>query len=166
MSFKVTEANIEHAEIIVKIAIDTYWPTYGQILSGEQIDYMLAENYSLEKIQLQLSTGSQNYLLLQNLGGECLAFAAYSPSDKNPMAYQLQKLYCLPETQGKGAGKLLINEVIKITKLNGRSALDLNVNRNNPTVNYYMKMGFQIILQENNPIGPYVLEDYLMRMEW
>jgi GNAT superfamily N-acetyltransferase len=94
-----------------------------------------------------------------------VAFAAYSPREENPEIYKLHKLYCLPETQGKGYGKVLINEVAKKTKDAGKQTLELNVNRYNNAKSFYEKMGFTIAYEEDIAIGRYWMNDYVMRKE-
>jgi ribosomal protein S18 acetylase RimI-like enzyme len=44
--------------------------------------------------------------------------------------------------------------------------LDLNVNRNNQAKHFYEKIGFNVIREEDIPIGPYWMNDYVMRIEF
>jgi GNAT superfamily N-acetyltransferase len=74
-------------------------------------------------------------------------------------------LYCLPVTQGKGYGKILIEEVSRRTKADGKHTLDLNVNRYNKAKTFYEKMGFTVVYEEDIAIGPYWMNDYVMRRE-
>jgi GNAT superfamily N-acetyltransferase len=97
--------------------------------------------------------------------GQPVAFAGYSPRGEDPEVYKLHKLYCLPQTQGKGYGKILINEVAAKTLEAGKHLLDLNVNRYNKAKTFYEKMGFKVIYEEDVPIGKYYMNDYVMRKE-
>ena len=111
--YSIRKATLADAETIREIAEITWRHTYAPILEKEQLDFMLAEIYSVEKITSQLKDGTQSYLLLIE-DDEPVAFAGYSPREENPEIYKLHKLYCLPQTQGKGYGKILINEVISV----------------------------------------------------
>src|ERR1700761_5563282 len=162
--YSIRQANINDLETIRQIAEDTWWATYSPILEREQISFMLNEIYSVEKISQQLNTSSQTYLLLIE-DDKPVAFAAYSPREEDPDIYKLHKLYCLPETQGKGYGKLLINEVANKTTEAGKHTLDLNVNRYNKAKMFYEKMGFMVAYEEDIPIGPYWMNDYVMRKQ-
>ena len=162
--YSIRKATISDAETICQIAEKTWWVTYSPILEKEQIEFMLGEIYSLEKIKAQIKSDSQTYLLLEE-EGRAVAFAGYSPRDENPDIYKLHKLYCLPETQGKGYGKILINEVAQRTLDAGKHTLDLNVNRYNKAKSFYEKMGFTIAYEEDIPIGKYWMNDYVMRKE-
>jgi GNAT superfamily N-acetyltransferase len=158
----IRKATIEDLETIRQIAHDTWWATYAPILEKEQISFMLGQIYSVETISWQLKYDTQSYLLLIE-DGKPVAFAAYSPREEDSEIYKLHKLYCLPETQGKGYGKKLINEVACKTVDAGKNTLDLNVNRHNKAKSFYQKMGFEIAYQEDIAIGPYWMNDYVMR---
>lgn len=160
----IREANIEDATTIQKLAHEIWWPSYSEILSSEQLSYMLDEIYSEEKIISQINTGEQTYLLLIE-DDEAVAFAAYSPRIENPDIYKLHKLYCLPAIQGKGYGKLLINTVCENVLKAGKNVLELNVNRYNLSKHFYEKMGFVVAYEEDVPIGPYWMNDFVMRKQ-
>lgn len=160
----IREAAVGDVATIRHIAEQTWRPTYGSILSTEQINYMLAVLYSEEKISKQISTGEQTFILLTE-GEYPVAFAAYSPREEEPQIYKLHKLYCLPQTQGKGYGKILIDEVSKRVLSAGKHTLDLNVNRYNNAKTFYEKMGFSVVCEEDIAIGPYWMNDFVMRKE-
>jgi len=160
----IRKATSDDVETIRNIAEKTWRHTYSPILEREQIDYMLGEIYSVEKITSQLKHDTQIYLLLIE-AEKPVAFAAYSPREEDTEIYKLHKLYCLPETQGKGYGKILINEVVSKTVEAGKHTLDLNVNRHNKAKTFYEKMGFEIAYEEDISIGKYWMNDYVMRKE-
>jgi GNAT superfamily N-acetyltransferase len=163
--YLIREATTADVEAILQIAQQTWWPTYEPLLGKEQVAYMLDEIYSQEKITDQVKNNKQTFLLLLD-DEQPVAFAAYSPREEDPEIYKLHKLYCLPVTQGKGYGKILINEVIDKTKEAGKHKLDLNVNRYNKAKDFYERMGFTIAYEEDIPIGPYWMNDYVMRKEF
>ncbi|WP_345950285.1 GNAT family N-acetyltransferase [Mucilaginibacter sp. PAMB04274] len=155
-------ATMADADCIVKIAHQTWWPTYRDILSTEQITHMLEAIYISDKIAEQIESGIQQYLILEE-DEEPVAFAAYSPREDDAQIYKLHKLYCLPKTQGKGYGKILMEAVTNEVKQAGKQVLELNVNRNNNAKSFYEKMGFNVAYEEDVPIGPYWMNDYVMR---
>jgi len=162
--YTIRKATPEDVETIRSIAETTWWAAYGPILQKEQIAFMLDSIYSTQKLASQLSHDTQTYLLLVE-ADKPVAFAAYSPREENPEIYKLHKLYCLPQTQGKGYGKILISEVISKTLKAGIHTLDLNVNRHNKAKTFYEKMGFTVAYEEDIPIGEYWMNDYVMRKE-
>ncbi|MEN0056330.1 MAG: GNAT family N-acetyltransferase [Mucilaginibacter sp.] len=162
--YTIRTATVNDVETIREIADKTWWVTYGPILEAEQISFMLNEIYSANKLHNQIENNQQSYLLLLE-DGRPVAFAGYSPHEENADIYKLHKLYCLPETQGKGYGKVLINEVAQKTIEAGKHVLELNVNRYNNAKSFYEKMGFAVAYEEDIAIGPYWMNDYVMRKE-
>ncbi|GAB3820696.1 hypothetical protein GCM10028895_21410 [Pontibacter rugosus] len=47
----------------------------------------------------------------------------------------------------------------------GAAILDLNVNRYNNAKAFYERCGYQVYVQEDIAIGPYWMNDYVMRKE-
>jgi GNAT superfamily N-acetyltransferase len=160
--FTIRKATAADADQIVKIAHQTWWSTYSQILSAEQITYMLSAIYKLDKVAEQIETQSQFYLILEE-DALPVAFAAYSARENDAEVYKLHKLYCHPATQGKGYGKALIDYIIAEVRAAGKKTLELNVNRGNNAKAFYEKTGFVIAYEEDIPIGPYWMNDYVMR---
>lgn len=141
------------------------WPTtFANILSTEQIDYMLNWMYSLEMLESQLDKG-HTFLLAEEKGEE-LGFAGFELNYSEGPKAKLHKIYLLPEAQGKGAGKALILEVADRAKKANQKSLLLNVNKyNQNAINFYLKMGFQEIYKEVIDIGNgYVMDDVVMEL--
>ena len=162
--YLIREGPVADIDAILQIAEQTWWPTYEPLLGKEQVAYMLRELYAADKTTKQVAEKQQTFLLLIE-EGEPVAFAAYSPREEDAEIYKLHKLYCLPVTQGKGYGKILINAVANKTIEAGKHTLDLNVNRYNNAKSFYEKMGFEVIYEEDIPIGPYWMNDFVMRKE-
>jgi GNAT superfamily N-acetyltransferase len=160
--YHIRQANTNDVATILRIAEETWWVTYSPIIETEQIAFMLNEIYSPKKVAAQIGGNLQTYLLLIE-GDEPVAFAGYSPRDEDHEIYKLHKLYCLPVTQGKGYGKILINEVCQKTLEAGKYTLELNVNRFNTAKTFYEKMGFAVAYEEDIAIGPYWMNDFVMR---
>jgi len=162
--YNIRPATVADTEIIRSIAGEAWWHAYASILSREQIAFMLVDIYAADTISTLLETGKQQFLLLME-EDRPVAFAGYAPRQENPEVYKLHKLYCLPKSQGKGYGKALINAVIDQVKQAGKSVLELNVNRYNKSCAFYQRMGFNIAYEEDIAIGPYWMNDYVMRKE-
>ncbi|RZA03933.1 MAG: GNAT family N-acetyltransferase [Sphingobacteriaceae bacterium] len=163
--YHIKQATTADVPTIRQLAYEIWPDTYAPILSADQIAYMLQEIYSIEKISEQINTCSQTYLLLLE-DEQPVAFAAFSPREEDASIYKLHKLYCLTSTQGKGYGKALLNAVIERVLAEGKHRLELNVNRYNLAKSFYEKMGFTIAYEEDIPIGPYWMNDYVMRKEF
>ncbi len=147
--------------IIMQLAEATWAQTYSSILSPEQIDFMYEMIYSEEALRLQMQQGQTFLLFLED--GNPVGFAAYSVKDSDAGIYKLNMIYLLKSVQGKGFGKKLLEAVEEEVKQNGARILDLNVNRHNKAKEFYERCGYHEHLQEDIPIGPYWMNDYVMR---
>jgi len=162
--FTIRNANTSDSRSIQIIAEKTWWPTYSPILDEKQIRFMLDEIYDLKKLNEAISNGQEHFIILSDENGE-QGFASYSKKNEDGSIYKLRKIYVLTENHGKGYGKALLDEVMERTTKLGAISLDLNVNRFNKAKEFYEKVGFKIIDEEDVPIGPYFMNDYVMRLD-
>lgn len=149
---------------IIKDLAYAIWPsTYGEILSSEQLNYMLENFYSLESLENQMDNGQIFELLLED--NKVIGYLGYEFNCKETDFLKIHKIYLLPETQGKGFGKFMIDEVIKIAKNNHQKGVFLNVNKYNKAQFFYNKLGFIITKEEVIDIGnDYVMDDFVMEL--
>jgi GNAT superfamily N-acetyltransferase len=162
--FTIKDASIADIPAIRAIAEKTWWPTYSPILTSEQIQYVLDSIYDKETLKNVMENGSQTFIIISNEHGP-QGFASFGIVQKNPDVYKLHKIYVLPENHGKGYGKILIED-IKTRVLNaGSNILELNVNRFNKAKTFYEKLGFKVISEVDIPIGPYWMNDFVMRID-
>jgi RsiW-degrading membrane proteinase PrsW (M82 family)/ribosomal protein S18 acetylase RimI-like enzyme len=136
------------------------WPqTYAGILSKEQIDYMLEMMYSESALSQQMRDNNEFVILYD--GQEPIGFASISQTGAT--TFKLHKIYVLPNQQGHGAGRFIIDQMLRAISTRGATSLQLNVNRQNNAKLFYEKLGFSVIGQEDIDIGHgYFMNDYIM----
>ncbi|MEP6584076.1 MAG: GNAT family N-acetyltransferase [Ginsengibacter sp.] len=151
-------------EVIHELA-HKIWPVaYGDILSPEQLTYMLELIYSLPALRHQLMDLKHNFLIVFD-EEDPMAFASFSEKASNSKTYRLHKIYVSSQQQGTGMGKLLLSHIIDSVKSSGGAFLELNVNRHNKALDFYKKFGFKIIDEEDIDIGKgYFMNDFIMRL--
>ena len=137
-------ASIEDIPAIVKIAYDTWFVTYQDVISQAQIEYMFGEMYTPESIYKQMDFYKHAFLILYQAEMP-IGFASYGKLEEPINTYKLHKLYLLPSEQNKGFGRILLNEVEKQVADLGADHVHLNVNRKNPALSFYEKLGYEII---------------------
>nr|AOE13916.1 GCN5-related N-acetyltransferase [uncultured bacterium] len=140
------------------------WPiTYKDVLSKDQISYMLEMMYSKEALRQQQQDGCDLYLLQADK--HSIGFLSLQHNKDNSGKTKVQKIYVLTEYQGTGAGRFLMNFAIEEAKKQGAAAVFLNVNRYNKALYFYEHFGFKNMFSEDNDIGKgYFMEDYVMEM--
>ena len=120
---------------------------------------MLDLIYSEASLQKQMN--DNHHFIIVHEGDQPVGFASYS--ETGPQIYKLHKIYVLPTQQGKGTGRFVIDQVVRTIKARGANRLQLNVNRNNKAKDFYEKLGFAAIGEENIDIGNgYFMNDYVM----
>ena len=136
------------------------WPvTYGNILSPEQLDYMLRLIYDEKVLHDQMEKNIEFILVYD--GVHPVGFASFSLIEAQ--VFKLHKIYVLPSQQGKGTGRFIIDQLTTAMKKKGAATLQLNVNRHNNARAFYEKMGFVVIKEEDVDIGNgYFMNDYVM----
>lgn len=157
------KAKEEDMPIISHLA-ELIWPqTYSEYINEDQLRYMLDLMYNKGELLSQLQQG-YTFLIAED-GLKDVGFACSSLIDAETQTYKLHKLYVLPETHGKGVGKILINEIKNLAAKQGGKFLQLNVNRNNKAKDFYLKGGFKIKETVDVNIGNgFFMNDYVMEI--
>ena len=158
----ITLATANDLKTIRDIAYKTWPVAYGEILSKEQLDYMLDKFYSDANLYDSLINKRQPFLLAyEDL--VCLGFASYEHHYLDKNVTRLHKLYMLPESQGKGIGKLLVDKIESLAQENHSETISLNVNKYNKAFSFYKKIGFEVVAEEELAIGNgFIMDDYKM----
>ncbi|KAA9340685.1 GNAT family N-acetyltransferase [Adhaeribacter soli] len=143
-----------------ELALATWEPTYKDILSREQLLFMQEEIYTLPALQKQQNEGQEFFFISVNAA--LVGFLSVTLKDATEGRYKLNKIYLLPQRQGKGFGKKALSAAGELVKSKGGKVLELNVNRYNPARHFYEHCGYTIIREEDIPIGPYWMNDFVM----
>jgi ribosomal protein S18 acetylase RimI-like enzyme len=161
---KIRAVKREELSIVRELA-HAIWPdTFKAILSNEQIQYMLNWMYNLNYLENQLDQGHHFYVA--ELESNPVGFIGIEPNHPEKGLTKIHKIYILPNQQGLGIGKKLIEFVKKSAIQSEMDGLLLNVNRFNKAVDFYKAIGFNIIFEENIDIGNgYLMEDYVMKLD-
>jgi len=135
---------------------------YPGIISTEQIDYMLADMYSLETLREEIRLRAIRYERLL-VGEEFAGFASHGPTEQ-PKLFKLHKIYLHPAWHGRGLGSLLLRHCEREACKLGADRLVLTVNkRNSKAIAAYQRNGFSITDSVVVNIGGgFVMDDYVM----
>lgn len=166
MQFEIQEAAQEEWPEIQRVAQVAFPSTYEQILSPEQLDYMMDWMYSEASLRRQMTEEGHRYFVARTTEGTVVGYVSIQPEGE--AVYHLQKIYVLPEWQGCGVGQRLFERAL----LEVRAALpqggrmELNVNRSNRAKGFYERMGMRVVREGDFPIGGgFFMNDYIMGME-
>lgn len=150
-------------EALATLAARIWQHHYPGIISQAQIDYMLAQRYSLPTLAAESSTAG-HWLDGLWLDGQLVGFANYFLL--SPTRMKLDKLYLDPAWHGRGLGSLLLQYVAARSRQQGCEWLQLAVNKHNRlAIRAYQRNGFVIAESVCQDIGNgFVMDDYLMQL--
>jgi GNAT superfamily N-acetyltransferase len=160
---EIRNIKLDELTIVTQLA-HAIWPsTFKDILSPEQLHYMLQRMYSDETLQSRFRRG--NVFLIMEAGKKPVGFMEIEAHYPQLEQLKIHKLYVLPAIQGKGAGRKFLEKAKSLALEIGLNELTLNVNRYNKSIDFYFRMGFSIEKEEDIAIGNgYLMEDYVMTL--
>lgn len=162
--FEIRKATKDDCPQIRQLAEQIFPATYKEIISQEQIDFMMDWMYSISNLNKQMDDGHIYFLAYR----ETAPVGYVSVEQQNKDLFHLQKIYVLGSEQGTGCGKFLFTEAVKYIKTvhPAPCTMELNVNRENRAIRFYEHMGMHKARQGDFPIGNgYFMNDYIMSME-
>ena len=144
---EVSKASEKDLQAIHDMAQVVFRHTYRDILSPEQMEYMMDMMYSMPNLQIQLDEGHHYYIAYmspdqeagthQESGAQREASALpvpcgyvsvqhEGPDQDGTEIFHLHKIYVMPHAQGRGVGMRLFQTVVQHVKsvLQARSASD------------------------------------------
>lgn len=162
---RIQRATITDCETIQSIANIAFRETYARILSEEQIEYMMEWMYSTSSLHKQMLKEGHIYYIAFD---DNIPVGYVSIQQEDAHLFHLQKIYVLPQKQGKHIGKDLFKQAIKAIKEihPAPCKMELNVNRNNTAIEFYTRMGMKKVKEGDFHIGNgFYMNDYIMQID-
>lgn len=170
MSITIRYATLADAEAIAKLSRQTFYDTFAQFNSKEDMDKFMTESFSMEKLMAEV--GMPEYIFLVAMLNNDLAGYAKLSNSKNPealhgiSAIEISRIYAAKHTIGLGIGKTLMEKCIGIAKEQNKEVIWLGVwEENERAINFYKKFGFEKFGEHDFVLGNDVQTDWLMKRE-
>jgi ribosomal protein S18 acetylase RimI-like enzyme len=158
MKLTFRKATMADIPLITQLAESIWKKHYVNIITLQQIDYMLKKMYSAEKLLQEINEGYIFMLVFED--DKPLGYSSMSTKDgKN---YFLHKFYIEINNHKKGIGSQLFLQSLK--QIITPETIQLTVNRKNfKAINFYFKNGFVIKDVTDSDIGNgYFMNDFVM----
>lgn len=161
MEIKLIQANEGDLEIISNLAKKIWNQYYSEIISQEQIDYMLANMYSLESLKNQTQEKNHRFYFIEENDTQVGFISVHSENEQD---WFLHKFYIDQTLAKKGIGTKAFKNLRKLLQ---PKTFRLTVNRQNyKSINFYFKNGFKIEKVADFDIGNgFVMNDFVMLWE-
>lgn len=145
---------------VAALAHEIWHEYYVPLIGREQVDYMVARFQSAAAIHSQLEQGYQ-YFLVRTEPDRPIGYICVQERPANSLF--ISKLYLLRDERGHGTGRRLMAFIEDLAKKWGLARLWLTVNKGNPAVAAYERLGFRIAEAIVMDIGSgYVMDDFRM----
>lgn len=147
-------------DVVARLAHEIWYEHYVPIIGREQVDYMVAKFQSAEAIAAQIAEGYE-YFLVRKAGQDVAYGAIRCESEQRTMF--LSKLYVLQSQRAGGLGRILLGEFERLARQRGLQSIWLTVNKYNPALDAYRRLGFKVTAPVVTDIGNgFVMDDYRM----
>ena len=145
---------------VERMAREIWYEYYVPIIGLAQVDYMVAKFQTAEAMQAQIAEGYEYFQIQQ--GADAIGYAAIRHDAADASVF-ISKLYLLAAHRKSGTGRKALALIEAIARGRDANKLWLTVNKGNPSVRAYERLGFRIVEALVMDIGGgYVMDDYRM----
>lgn len=168
-TFLIKEGSLRDIEKIKYISERTFYETFSDENTKEDMEDYLKENFSYEQLESEIKNDGSRYYIVEN-NEEVVAYiklnfekAQTEPGHDNTL--EVQRIYVLQKYKGKHIGKLLMKKTIEIGKGNNLNYIWLGVWENNiSAIKFYEKLGFEKFDTHIFKLGEDEQTDHLMKL--
>jgi len=146
--------------VVAGLAREIWYEYYVPLIGQAQVDYMVGKFQSAGAVAGQIREGYE-YLLIER-GAQSIGYCALQSQPIDGSLF-LSKLYLLRDARGGGTGRVCMEFIEQLACRRGLNQLWLTVNKGNPAVKAYERLGFRIAADIVMDIGGgFVMDDFRM----
>lgn len=157
-------ATAEQLATVAALAHDIWYEFYVPLIGRAQVDYMVAKFQNAPAMQAQIDQGYEYFLIRRASASAAGADIGYFAIQQQPGRVMfLSKFYLHHAARGSGTGRRCMEFIEELGRRRELSLLWLTVNKGNPSVQAYQRLGFRIAAALVMDIGGgFVMDDYRM----
>ena len=169
MSVKIRSANKNDITSLTSIGYKTFYDTFAQHNTQENMLLYLMQSFNIEKQTLEINE-PQTIFLLAEIEDSVVGYVKLKGNNscdgiKGTKPIELERIYTLQEYIGKGIGAELMNASIKEAKERGFDSIWLGVWENNErAIRFYEKLGFSVVGSHIFMLGNDKQNDFIMEL--
>jgi diamine N-acetyltransferase len=147
-------------DVAAGLAHEIWYEYYVPLIGRAQVEYMVGKFQSSGAVAGQIGEGYEYFLIQRD--GQAIGYCAVQPERASGSLF-LSKLYLLRDARGGGTGRVCMEFIEQLARRRGLNLLWLTVNKGNPAVKAYERLGFRIAADVVMDIGGgFVMDDYRM----
>lgn len=146
-NIEIEKTTINDIDQLQKIGRQTFYETFSESNTEENMQSYLENGFSEDKIKTELTDENAEFYFAKIegkiIGYLKLNFGQSQTELKDDKALEIERIYVLKEFHGKKVGQILYNKAIEIAKQKKADYVWLGVWEENPrAINFYKKNGF------------------------
>lgn len=166
--FGLRVATVNDAEVLSKLASETFIDAWGEYNSEKDMQLFIDQHFSVDSLREQIKNDDCVFLIASSDPDDVgyLKLKKGNPQKQliGENAGEVEKLYVHRKFQSQSAGTLLLQIAEAFALEKGFEVLWLSVWKPNlRAMSFYTRMGFEMCGEQNFILGNDVQEDYLMK---
>ena len=149
---------------VAALAHEIWYEFYVPLIGRPQVDYMVGKFQNAQAVQSQIDQGYEYFLVRREHASAPSTDIGYCAIQQQPGRLMfLSKFYLHHAVRGSGTGRRCMEFIEGLARRRELSLLWLTVNKGNPSVQAYQRLGFRIAAELVMDIGGgFVMDDYRM----
>ena len=154
----------EQLATVAALAREIWYEYYVPMIGLAQVEYMVARFQNAAAMQAQILEGYEYFLVRQQDTSGQARDVGYCAVQVQPEGVMfLSKFYLHHAARGSGTGRRCMEFIEGLARGRGLESLWLTVNKGNPAVQAYQRLGFRITAELVMDIGGgFVMDDFRM----
>lgn len=170
MNITIEKIDLENISDLQKIGKQTFFETFADSNSEEDMQKYLEESFALEKLENELKNpDSEFYFAKDNekvVGYLKVNFGDSQTELKDNLALEIERIYVLKDYHGKKVGQKLYEKAIEIAKEKAMEYVWLGVwEENHRAIKFYQKNGFEVFDKHIFVLGNDEQTDIMMKLK-
>lgn len=147
MSIQIEKASIEDIETIQNVGKETFYETFAQHNSEEEMQNYLNKSFASEKLITELNNPDSQFFIAWEedlpIGYLKLNSGSAQTELQDNTALEIERIYVKSSHHGKKVGQILYDKALEIAQQEKKKYIWLGVwDKNLRAVNFYKKNGF------------------------
>lgn len=164
----IAAASVKDVAIIQQVGRQTFFETFAETNSEEDMQKYLDESFSEEKVLGELNNPGSSFFIARD-NDEPVGYLKLNTGDaqtdiKDDAALEIERIYVKAAYHGKRVGQLLYERALEIAQTAGKTYVWLGVwEENQRAIGFYKKNGFEAFGKHAFMLGNDEQTDILMK---
>ena len=169
-NFEITKVNSNEITSLQKVGRQTFFETFSQTNTEENMQKYLEESFSSNKLLEELNNPDSKFYFAKyndEIVGYLKLNLGHSQTELNDNeSLEIERIYVLKDFQGKKIGQKLYEKAVEVAKQNKVKYIWLGVwEKNQKAIDFYEKNGFVSFDKHIFVLGDDEQTDIMMKME-